>query len=87
MRTKSPVKTPSAYRRAEKNGFGMLCELINDAHNRLRRYSLELTSLQGALQAQLSPEHFAMLEEEIASQVARTHNRRRKEHSSKFLDF
>ncbi len=64
----------------------MLCELINDAHNRLRRYSLELTSLQGALQVQLSPERFTMLEEEIANQVARTHYRRRYELSSKFLN-
>ncbi len=63
----------------------MLCELINDDHNRLRRNSLGLTSLQGALHAQLSPEHFTMLEEEIASQLARTHNRRRNELSSKFL--
>ncbi len=52
----------------------------------LRRHSIELTSLQGALQAQLSPEHFTMLVEEITSQVARTYYRRRNELTPKFLD-
>ncbi len=37
LRYQPPIKTPSAYRVAEQNGFRMLTEIINDAHNRLHR--------------------------------------------------
>ncbi len=62
-----PIKTPSAYRVAEQNGFRMLTEIINDAHNRLRRNADEIDRARDKLEESISEEHLADLQCEISN--------------------
>ncbi len=70
-------ETPSAYRVAEQNGFRRLTEIINDAHNRLRRYADEIDRARNKLQGSISEEHLADLQSEISNNIQLRRSRTR----------
>ncbi len=48
----------------------MLTQIINDAHNRLRRYADEIGRAKCILKSSISHEHFSALHDEIANNIA-----------------
>ncbi len=84
LRYQPPIKTPSAYRAAEQNGFRMLTEMINDAHNRLRRYADEINRTRNKLQGSISEEHLADLQSDISNNITSHRSRTRSRLQRKF---
>ncbi len=84
LRYQLPIKTPSTYRVAEQNGFRMLTEIINDVHNRLRRYVDEINRARNKLQGSISEEHLADLQSEISNNIISHRSRTRSRLQRKF---
>ncbi len=58
------VGTQQAFLVAKHNWFYMLTNIVNDAHNRLRRYVDGIDRAKYNLQSSISQEHFSALHDE-----------------------
>ncbi len=62
----------------------MLTEITNDAHNRLRRYAVEIDRARNQLQGSISEEHLADLQSEICNNITLHRSRTRSRLRRKF---